>query len=194
MYLSLGSGISRKPSTSTPTNTLIITPLPLPFFEPRILDALKSHFASFSTTFIHRTSPHSPVSALGPGASIRHGTDADESNTAHDGQTEESEEQARDEHSAEGDLYSFVPLKSFKRAIVVYYSAEDAERARIASDHLHIPKTIRFPGVTLRAFRGPDTVLVEEGWFTASGKKDSNQGIGEDGVLLFLFFFNMIYI
>lgn len=185
MYFSSGSGISHKSSTSTPTNTLIITPLPLPFFEPRILDALKSHFASFSTTFIHRTSPHSPVSAPGPGASIRgtrQGTDADESNTAQVEQTEQSEEQAIDEHSVEGDLYSFVPLKSFKRAIVVYYSAEDAEQARIASDRLHIPQTAKYPAVTLRAFRGPETVLVEEGWFTASGKKDLNQGIGEDGV------------
>ena len=34
----------------------------------------------------------------------------------------------------EGSLYSWVPLKSLKRAIVVFYNPDDAERARQASD------------------------------------------------------------
>ena len=83
-----------------------------------------------------------------------------------------------EEQAPEGDLYSFVPLKSFRRAIVVFYSAEDAERARIESDRLYIPETPRCPAVTLRAFRAPETVLVEEGWFTGSGR---NKAISDDG-------------
>lgn len=180
------SGISRRSSTSVPTNTLIVTPLPLPFFEPKILEALKSHFASFSTTFIHRTSPQSPVSAPGPGASIkgtRPMTDA-ETSRGDNGQTGSGDEQAVDEHSAEGDLYSFVPLKSFKRAIVVFYTPEDAERARIASDRLQIPKTAKSPAVMLRVFRGPPTVLVEDGWFA---RRDTS-GIKDDGTPLSLYY------
>lgn len=167
------SSRSRKNATSAPTNTLIITPLPLAFFEPKILDALKAHFASFSTTFIHRKSPYSPVSAPGPGASIKgHRQNSDAG-------SEKSDETTED-HSIEGDLYSFVPLKSFRRAIVVYFSAEDAEQARIASDRLQIPATPKSPAVTLRAFRGPETVLVEEGWFPDSIRRDS-RGISDDG-------------
>ncbi|KAG8832243.1 carbohydrate-binding module 1 protein [Serendipita sp. 399] len=160
----------RKPSISEPTNTLIITPLPLQFFEPRILDALKSHFASFSTTFLHRRSPYSPVRALGPGADIWGDAGASNSDLFED------ENDIIPEDSPEGDLYSFVPLKSFRRAIVVYYSAEDAERARLASDRLYIPDTAKCPAVTLRAFRAPNTVLVDEGWFSG-GKR---QVMGDD--------------
>jgi hypothetical protein len=87
-------------------------------------------------------------------------------------------EEIIDEQAPEGDLYSFVPLKSFRRAIVVYYSAEDAERARIESDRLYIPETGKCPAVMLRAFRAPETVLVEEGWFTGSGR---NKEISDDG-------------
>ncbi|KAJ7243727.1 Calcipressin-domain-containing protein [Mycena rebaudengoi] len=34
---------------SAPTNALAITPLPRDFFQPRILDVLRAHFASFGT-------------------------------------------------------------------------------------------------------------------------------------------------
>ncbi|KAG8765639.1 carbohydrate-binding module 1 protein [Serendipita sp. 397] len=160
----------RKSSISEPTNTLIITPLPLQFFEPRILDALKSHFASFSTTFLHRRSPYSPVRALGPGADIRGDRESNNMDLLED------ENNILPDDSPEGDLYSFVPLKSFRRAIVVYYSAEDAERARLASDRLYIPDTPKCPAVTLRAFRAPNTVLVEEGWFSGG----TRQAISDD--------------
>jgi hypothetical protein len=136
------------------------------------MEALKSHFAGFSTTFLHRRSPYSPVSALGPGASI-----GSENGDNAPSPSEELEE-VIDEQAPEGDLYSFVPLKSFRRAIVVYYSAEDAERARLESDRLYIPETGKCPAVTLRAFRAPETVLVEEGWFIGSGR---NKAISDDG-------------
>jgi len=87
-------------------------------------------------------------------------------------------EEIIEEQTPEGDLYAFVPLKSFRRAIVVFYSAEDAERARIESDRLCIPETGKCPAVTLRAFRAPDTILAEESWFTGSGR---NKAISDDG-------------
>ncbi|CAG8745008.1 11295_t:CDS:2, partial [Acaulospora colombiana] len=169
------NSMSRKPSIPEPTNTLIITPLPLPFFEPKILDALKSHFASFSTTFLHRRSPYSPVSVPGPGASIK----GEPSMDREDGSPKDEEMMDAEDELPEGDLYSFVPLKSFRRAIVVYYSAEDAERARIASDRLYIPETPKCPAITLRAFRAPETVLVEEGWFSG-GTRKTHPAISDD--------------
>lgn len=174
-------GMERKPSVSEPTNTLIITPLPLPFFEPRILDALRAHFASFSTTFLHRRSPYSPSSAYGPGASIRGDAAARSGDDSDDPLSMEDDEEVLPEQEPEGDLYSFVPLKSFKRAIVVYYSNEDAERARLASDRLFIPETPRCPAVTLRAFRGPPTVLVEDGWFPGTKRRHIISDDAEEG-------------
>jgi len=60
----------------------------------------------------------------------------------------------------EGSLYSWVSLKSLKRAIVVFYNPDDAERARQASDRYYFPPTASTPEITLRAFRGAHTVLV----------------------------------
>jgi hypothetical protein len=83
----------------------------------------------------------------------------------------------------EGDLYSFVPLKSFKRAIVVYYSAEDAERARMASDRLYIPETPNCPAVTMRAYRAPNTIITSESLWRGS---KHGAGISDDGACLSL--------
>lgn len=175
------SKTTRKSAIEHPTNTLIIAPLPLPFFEPKILDALKSHFASFSTTFLHRRSPYSPVSALGPGASIGNGSSPQDEALNDAAQDPMDTDEVMEEQASEGDLYSFVPLKSFRRAIVVFYSAEDAERARIESDRLYIPETPKCPAVTLRAFRAPETVLVEESWFTGSGRNRVMSDDAEEG-------------
>ena len=37
------------PEHSKRTNTLVLTPLPAPFFHPRVMDALRDHFASHGT-------------------------------------------------------------------------------------------------------------------------------------------------
>lgn len=126
------------------------------------------------------------MSALGPGASL--GNESGENGTSplQEGGPEDysmEAEETIEEQAPEGDLYSFVPLKSFRRAIVVFYSAEDAERARIASDRLQIPETHKCPAVTLRAFRAPDTVLIEESWFTGGGR---NKNISDDGNYFYL--------
>ena len=60
----------------------------------------------------------------------------------------------------EGSLYSWVPLRSLKRAIVVFYNPDDAERARQASDRYYFPPTASTPEMTLRVFRGAHTMLV----------------------------------
>jgi len=62
----------------------------------------------------------------------------------------------------EGSLYSYswVPLKSLKRAIVVFYNSDGAERARQANDRYYFPPTASTPEITVRAFRGAHTVLV----------------------------------
>jgi hypothetical protein len=60
----------------------------------------------------------------------------------------------------DGSLYSWVPLKSLKRAIVVYYNPDDAERARQASDRYYFPPTASTPEITLRVFRGVHTALL----------------------------------
>ena len=129
------SSSSRRLRLEQPTNTLIITPLPAPFFEPLILDALRQHFASFSTTYVHTSSPPSTSPTLGPGS-------------------------PNGPKQLEGSLYSWVPLKSLKRAIVVFYNPHDAERARQASDRYYFPPTLSTPEITLRVFRGAPTVLV----------------------------------
>jgi len=129
------SSSSRRSRLEQPTNTLIITPLPAPFFEPLILDALRQHFASYSTTYVHTSSPPSTSPTLGPGS-------------------------PNGPKQLEGSLYSWVPLKSLKRAIVVFYNPHDAERARQASDRYYFPPTASTPEITLRVFRGAHTVLV----------------------------------
>ena len=55
---SIVSSSSGSSSSRLPTNfTLTITPLRTPFFKRLILDALRRHFASFSTTYVHTSSP-----------------------------------------------------------------------------------------------------------------------------------------
>ena len=96
---------------------LIITP---PFFEPLIVDALQQHFTSFSTVYMHTSSPPSPSPTtsptLGPGSP-------------------EGLKQLEDS------LYSWVPLKSIKRVIVVFCNLDNAERACQASDRYYFPPT-----------------------------------------------------
>ena len=115
---------------------LIIT---APFFEPLILDALQQHFTSFSTVYMHTSSPPSPSPTtsptLGPGSP-------------------ESPKQLEDS------LYSWVPLNSIKRVIVVVCNLDNAERACQASDRYYFPPTASAPEITLRVFCGAHTVLV----------------------------------
>ena len=63
-------------------------------------------------------------------------------------------------NNSEGSLYSWVTLKSLKRAIVVFYNPDDAERARQASDRYYLPPTAATPESTLRVFCGAHAVLV----------------------------------
>ena len=60
----------------------------------------------------------------------------------------------------EGSLYSWVPLKSLKRAIVVFYNPEDAGRTCQASGRNNFLLTTSTPEITLRVFHGAHTVLA----------------------------------
>ena len=60
----------------------------------------------------------------------------------------------------EDSLYSWVPFKSLKRAIVASYNPDDAECARQARGRYYFPPTAATPEITLRVFRGAHTVLV----------------------------------
>ena len=60
-----------------------------------------------------------------------------------------------------GDFYTpGYPQLSVKRAIVVFYNPDDAQRARQANDRYYFPPTASTPGVTLPVFRGARAVLV----------------------------------
>ena len=53
-----------------------------------------------------------------------------------------------------------MPLRSLKRAIVVFYNPDGAERALQANDPYYFPSTASTPEITLRVFRGAHTMLV----------------------------------
>ena len=113
----------------------MITPLLSPFFEHFIFDSLQQYFASFSTTYVHTSSPPSTLPTLGPGSPDW-------------------------PKQLEGPLYSWVPFVSLKCAIVVSYNPDNAECARQASDRYCFTPTASTPEITLRTFRGAPTVLV----------------------------------
>ena len=115
----------------------MITPLLSPFFEHFIFDALQQYFASFSTTYVYTSSPPSTSTSptLGPGSPDW-------------------------PKQLEGSLYSWVPFKSLKRAIVVFYNHDNAECARQGSDWYCFTPTASTPEITLRTFHGVHTVLL----------------------------------
>ena len=129
------SSSSRRSRLEQLTNTLIITPHTAPFFELLILDVLQQYFASSSNTYVHTFSPTSTSPTPGPGSSTRN-------------------------KQLEGSLYSEVPLKSLKRAVVVFYNPHDAEHARQASDQYNFPPAASTLAIALRVFHGAHTVLV----------------------------------
>lgn len=47
----------------------------------------------------------------------------------------------RDHFEAYGTLHAWAPLKSFSRVMMVYYSEEAAERAKLGSDGITIERT-----------------------------------------------------
>ena len=113
----------------------MITPLLSPFFEHSIFDALQHYFASFSTTYMHTSSPPSTSPTLGPGSPDW-------------------------PKQLEGSLYSWVPFKSLERAIVVFYNPDNAECARQGSDRYCFTPTASTLETTLGTFRGAHTVLL----------------------------------
>ena len=127
VFLSTGSSSSSCGlGLSWPTSMLVTT---LPFFEPLFLDTLQHCFTSFSTVYMHTSSPPStsPTTSprLGPGSQNGH-------------------------KQLEDSSYSWGPLKSLKHAIVIFYNPDDAERACQASNRYYFPPAASTPEITLR--------------------------------------------
>ncbi|EIN07932.1 Calcipressin [Punctularia strigosozonata HHB-11173 SS5] len=59
-----------------------------------------------------------------------------------------------------GPLHAFAPLRSFARAILVYYSEDDAEMVKQLCDGVTIEQTSTSPAVTLRVFRADPTPIL----------------------------------
>ncbi|KAI0792641.1 Calcipressin [Abortiporus biennis] len=95
------------PTSPVRTNTLVVTQLPPPFFEPVVLDALRDHFASY------------------------------------------------------GEIHTWAPLKAFARAILVYYSEDDAELAKESCDSLVLGSITDLPETTIRVFRADPTPIAD---------------------------------
>ena len=89
----------------------------------------------FTCTPPARLPPRPPLRPLGPGS-------------------------PEDPKQLEDSLYSWVPLNSIKRVIVVFCNLDNAERPCQASDRYYSPPTASTPEITLRVFRGAHTVLV----------------------------------
>ncbi|KDQ59744.1 hypothetical protein JAAARDRAFT_205723 [Jaapia argillacea MUCL 33604] len=58
-----------------------------------------------------------------------------------------------------GEIHSWVPIKSFARAILVYFEPGAAEQAKLECDGLVVERTRETPEVVLRVFRGDPTPL-----------------------------------
>ncbi|CCM04527.1 uncharacterized protein FIBRA_06708 [Fibroporia radiculosa] len=62
-----------------------------------------------------------------------------------------------------GPVYAWAPLKSFARILLVYYSEDDAEHAKVDCDFLFIGATPSSPATTLRVYRADPTPIVSSG-------------------------------
>ncbi|KAL5490648.1 hypothetical protein ACEPAI_5482 [Sanghuangporus weigelae] len=73
-----------------------------------------------------------------------------------------------------GEIYAWAPIRSFARVILVYYSEDDAENAKLGSDGLRIEATSTSPETIIRVYRAdPTPIISSSGSSSPSGTKFS---------------------
>ncbi|GBE82813.1 Calcipressin [Sparassis latifolia] len=69
------------------------------------------------------------------------------------------QEALRDYFALYGAIHAWAPLKAFSRVLLVYYSEDDAERAKQSCDRLIVGSTQTSPEMTLRVYRADPTPI-----------------------------------
>ncbi|KAH8114220.1 Calcipressin [Phellopilus nigrolimitatus] len=79
----------------------------------------------------------------------------------------------REHFAAYGEVYAWAPVRAFARVILVFYSDDDAESAKLGSDGLTIEATSDSPETVLRVYRADPTPIPTS---SSSSPKPSGSG------------------